>query len=206
MDESTSHLNKTLEDFKRELSSKLSDVKKILAFINMLEQRLALPQTPPPSELTSGASPQDIISLNDSVSVSVTSARSALNGIRPDDYLGQLPLDAAKNFLRRLRRAVGLEEIAEAVQRGGAVISGADWKERLDSSLLRSTREVVKVQDGIYGLAEFYTPEQLKALRGTRPQRTKKDEKKSRKGKHKRRGRPPKKKNQEPRADEEATG
>ncbi len=106
MEESTSHLNKTLEDFKRELSSKLSEVRKILAFINMLEHRLALPQTPPPSELTSGASPQDVVSLSDSVSVSITSAKSALNGIRPDEYLGQPPLDAAKNFLRRLRRAI----------------------------------------------------------------------------------------------------
>lgn len=231
MSESTSHLNKTLEDFKRELSAKLSDIKKILALINMLEDRLALPLTPPPSELTSGALVQDTASMGDSVLVSVASAKSILNGIRPDEYLGQAPLDAAKIFLRRVHRAVGLDEIAEAVQKGGALTTGSDWKEKLDASLLRSTREVVKVQNGIYGLAEFYTLEQLKALRGTRPQRPKNDGKKRRRGRPKKRagkgkiaatkkepvpsvptapeptpkkrGRPPKRQDQQPKAGEE---
>ena len=194
MNESTAHFSKTLDDFKQQLAAKLTEARKILAVINALEETLGLPKTAP-SELAAGVSIQD----------PVAPPKPAENSIRPDEYLGESPLDAARKFLRRVHRAVHLDVIADAIRRGGAAATGANWKEQLEASLLRSTRDVVKVQEGIYGLTEFYTEQQLKGLRQTRRQRPKEEGKKPRKRKLKSKRRV-KKPDQEPKGDQQETG
>jgi hypothetical protein len=165
------HIRRTLEDFRQQLSAKMNEAARVLAVVNALEDQLGLPKTSPNSAggLTWNVALGDEARSNDGDHGPTT---SAVTTIRPDEYLGDQPLEAAKKYLRRLRRAATLEDIAGAISRGGAAIrSGTDWRTELDASLTRSTREVVKVREGTFGLVEFYTEEQLKGLRAVRRQR-----------------------------------
>ena len=168
MAEAPEHIRKTLEDFKQQLSVRMAEAARVLAVVNALEDQLGLPKT-----TLGGGGITWSQSLSEDLRVTDAGAGAAASpqNIRPDEYLGDAPLDAAKKYLRRIRRAAPLAEIAEAISKGGAAVKGADWKADLDNSLLRSTREVVKVNDETYGLVAFYSEEQLKGLRATRRQR-----------------------------------
>jgi hypothetical protein len=184
MAEAADHIRKTLEEFRQQFAVKIADAARVLAVVNALEDQLSLPRT----ALSGGnAGVTWNQSLNDDMRVMDAPPSMSSQNIRPDEYLGDAPLEAAKKYLRRFRRAATLDEIADAIARGGAATRGADWRGELDASLLRSTREVVKVKEGTYGLVEFYTEEQLKGLRATRRQRTEPTRKRGRKGKRKKR-------------------
>src|SRR5262249_16084360 len=86
----------------------------------------------------------------------------------PDQFLGDEPMEAAKKYMRSVGHAVPFDEIADAVKGGGGGIRGADWRDRLEISLKRSPYQVVTVADHTYGLADFYSDEQLKRRRNTR--------------------------------------
>lgn len=179
MAEAPEHQRKTLEDFRQQLAVKVNEAARVLAVVNAIEEQLGLPRTSWASAAGGGiawaVSVGDDLRATDSPSSGgFASTRSGSSNIRPDEYLGDPPLEAAKKYLRRVRQAAPLDEIAEAISRGGAATRGADWKGELDASLLRSTREVVKVKEGTYGLVEFYTPEQLTRLRSVRRQRPEK--------------------------------
>jgi hypothetical protein len=99
-----------------------------------------------------------------------------------------------------------MDEIGDAVTRGGAAIKGSDWRDKLETSLIRSTYEIVKVQEHTFGLVSFYTEDQLKGLRETRRQQTEpttKKRKASRRGKirAKKAAALPEPKNEEPAAE-----
>lgn len=109
---------------------------------------------------------------------------SAPSAIKPEEYLGDEPLEEAKKYIASVGHAVHFEEIADAVSRGGAATQGSDWREKLETSLIRSTFEVVKVQEKTFGLTKFYSEEQLRRVRGTRRQAEPKN-KRIRDGRHK---------------------
>lgn len=169
MVEDTSHILKTIEDYKRDAATKLAEARTNLQIVNSLEDRLGIPRT---TLAEIGSEPVQngagTPSGPSSLMTSGATRRVSLGGLRPDEYLGMEPLEAAKNYLRSVGHAVHIDEIADAVQRGGAVIQGADWRDRLETSLFRSAYQVVKVQDKTYGLVSFYTEEQVKRLRGSR--------------------------------------
>jgi len=156
----------TLEDLKKQLKTRLEEVGRILSAINTMEELFGQEKT---SLQGLGINLAEDIPVGENVRVKVGRPQNA--DIRPDQFLGISPLDAAKKYLRTIGRAAHVDEIANAVTRGSAAIKGAGWREELEESLLRSTREVVKVQEHIYGLTEFYTEDQLKGLRETRRQR-----------------------------------
>jgi hypothetical protein len=171
-----------IDDLKQQLASLVTQARKLLGIINDLEDLDGVPKTELP-DLVVGSVSQGKTSTNSGATSFLPASRS-LASIRPDEYLGQRPIDAAKSYLASVGRATHLDEIADAVQRGGAAIFGALWKDQLDSSLLRSTADIVKIQDQVYGLVRFYSEEQLAGLRATRRQRP--EEKPKRKGKGKR--------------------
>jgi hypothetical protein len=183
MNETVGRYSKSVEELRQQITDKFSEVRKLLGILNTLEEMDGLPKT----DLGQiGISVQEGVSISDSVSVTLIPAK-ATSAIRLDEYLGLLPLDAAKKYLKNLKTAASLDDIAVAIERGGAAVSGSDWKDELDRSLLRSTTEVVKVREKVYGLAEFYSAEQLTNLRKTRRQRPKDDDKKPKRKKGNRR-------------------
>jgi hypothetical protein len=168
MTETPTHIDKTLEDLKQQLSIKMAEVKRLLTTINSLEEYAGLPKT---VFQDAGVA----VSVHDSASISeaVDVIPRGVSRIRPDEFLGEDPLKAAKKYIGRVGHAVGFDEIADAVSRGGAATKGADWRERLKTGLIRSTHDIVKVQDDTFGLTGFYTDELLKNLReARRPQST----------------------------------
>jgi len=158
------HVTKTLEELKQQLNAKLNEAKKILNAINTLEESYSQAKTTL-SELETNLAVSGQIT--ESLSFAPTLAGGTLD-VRPDEFLGDPPLIAAKKYIEKAGRAVPLDDIANAVQRGGASIRGSDWREKLETSLVRSTLDVVKVRKGIFGLKKFYTQEQLEGLRSAR--------------------------------------
>lgn len=188
MGELPEHIKKTIDDLKQGAIAKLADARADLEMLNRFEQRYGVrltalvdlggeiaSRTP---ELTGGAEQAGALA----------ASRGSTN-IRPDEYLGLAPLDAAKTYLALIGRAVHIDEICDAVSKGGAAIKGAEWKDALQRSLLRSTADVIKVQEGVFALVRFYTDEQVKRLRSTRRQATPAAKPK------RKRGRPPGSKN-----------
>ena len=171
-DNSTSHVARTLDDLRQQFNSKMEEARKILNAINTLEELAGETQTSMP-DFGEDHSPR-IQQAGDMAPIG-TSLRGQTSGIRPDEYLGQKPLDAAKKYIERVGHAVTIEDVAKAIQMGGAAISGANWHEKLDKSLTRSTYDVIKVKEGVFGLVKFYSDEQIKGIRGTRQQNKPKD-------------------------------
>jgi hypothetical protein len=180
------HQRRTLEDYKQRLSLKMGEVARILMVINSIEEEHGLPKTALDS-LGPGISWSLALGEQVRMTDSNTSGLpTRSNSIRPDEYLGERPLEAAKKYLKRIRQAAHIDQIAEAISKGGAAIKGSDWKGALEESLLRSTLEVVKVSDHTFGLVEFYSEAQLENLRAVRRRPLPGESKR-------RRGRPPKK-------------
>lgn len=183
------HVSKTLEDMRRQVVAKLEEARTALGAMNAVEAMF-------------GIQPTTFADLGMS-GVAATGAAPLLSGagaaprrsgpIRPDEFLGQEPMEAAKNYLRRVNQAVEIDEIADAVERGGAVIHGSGWRERLETSLMRASKGVIKIGERTYGLEEFYSPEQIRRIRvSRRASRLGSGKKKRAKGKAKVISKPPK--------------
>lgn len=90
--------------------------------------------------------------------------------IDPAEFWGKDPLDAAKDYLRKLGRAgvksAAFSEIVAAIRSGGGDPGNED---RLRLSLSRSTYEVAKIGEDRYGLIEFF--DHVKRERGGRKKR-----------------------------------
>ena len=88
-------------------------------------------------------------------------AHSGASGIkpkpRPDQFMGMTYQAAAKSYLEGVGHAVTMDELLEALKRGGCPVGGANPKKTLYISLVRS-REFVPVpgQSGYIGLRGFY--------------------------------------------------
>ena len=83
--------------------------------------------------------------------------------VRPDEFFGMQPLDAAKKYLKKRGVARAFDEIVSAIRSGGCRVESEDL---LRLSLSRSTYEVAKISEDVYGLVEFYPD--LKRERGGR--------------------------------------
>ena len=84
--------------------------------------------------------------------------------IKQGEFYGLEPLDAAKRFLKRKGEAASLEDILSALETGGVSAN----KDILRISLSRSTWDVAKVGEDLYGLLEFYPH----VKRGTKGKKT----------------------------------
>ncbi len=73
--------------------------------------------------------------------------------IRADEFYGLQPLEAAKKYLRKAGEARPFQEIVEAIVKGACRVSDEDTLRR---SLIRSTADVAKVSEDLFGLVEFY--------------------------------------------------
>jgi hypothetical protein len=72
------------------------------------------------------------------------------------EFVTDTPLEAAKKFLRKIaarQKAASMDEIVNALGRGGLVKIDRD---ELAESLSRSTAQIYKVSDDVYGLLENF--------------------------------------------------
>jgi hypothetical protein len=84
--------------------------------------------------------------------------------VKPGEFFGQDALDAAKKYIKKKGEAISLSEIISALKTGGVTAN----EDKLRLSLSRSTWDVAKVGDDLYGLVEFY-PDLKRGNKGKKP-------------------------------------
>ena len=77
--------------------------------------------------------------------------------LRPDEFMNKTVSEAARLYLEKIGHAVSMDELLDALKRGGRPAGGATPKKSLYISLVRS-REFVPIpgQTGVLGLRKFY--------------------------------------------------
>jgi len=82
-----------------------------------------------------------------------TSGLAAAVSVRPGQYFDKTPLDAAKDYLSRCKRAATLDDIMAALRTGSCDPGPRD---KFGLSLARSTFNFVKLNDDLYDLLDRY--------------------------------------------------
>jgi hypothetical protein len=167
------YLRQTLEHYRQQRQAQIEEIRKTEALIAHFEKELGEPASVEPSP-TVGI---DFVNL----AVDLRSPEPRTVDIRPDEFYGMTQTQAAKAYLQRVKRAVSIDQIVEALRNGGAQLGGAEPKKTLYVSLARNPeRQFVIPREGYFGLREFY-PTLPKAV--SKPKNHKK--KKIRRGQHK---------------------
>jgi hypothetical protein len=144
--ENLEHLKKTLEHYRQQRQQKLDEVRAIELMIRQLEIDLGESPTVEALAVEEG-------SANQSRAVGLRS----IGPIRPDEFFGMSQNDAARAYLRKVGRAISMDELVAALQKGGATLGGADPKKTLYVSMSRNPKkEFVWPSKDHIGLAEFY--------------------------------------------------
>ena len=175
MAEIPEHARKMLDELRQDFAEYVEQARRALDMMNLIEGKYDAPRTDF-GDLLTGITPERLAEIASEGGVPDRSTgRPAASGrgaiaIRPDQFMGRPPLEAAKMYLGQRGHAASIDEIADAISRGGAAIRGSDWKDLLERSLTRSVADVLKVQEGVFGLTRFYTDEQIARLRATRRQ------------------------------------
>jgi hypothetical protein len=76
----------------------------------------------------------------------------------PDEFMGQTYSGAARAYLEKVGHAVAMDELLDALNRGGCPVGGKDAKKTLYVSLIRDVRTFVPIpgRSGFLGLRKFY--------------------------------------------------
>jgi hypothetical protein len=88
-------------------------------------------------------------------------SNGAAQPIRPDLFYGKSPIVAAREYLELRGRAVPVEEILQALAKGGFDFEAQKWTEEtrlrnLAISLSKNSVIFHKLPNGTYGLVKFY--------------------------------------------------
>jgi len=143
------HLNETLELFRQKKQKKLEEIRDLEYAIRQIELELGV-------EHIDISVAESIPSQADSVTAVLTQSPKRRGDVRGDEFFGLSQPEAARRYLKKVGQAVSVEEILAALKRGGCDVGGADPKKTLYISMVRDTRNFVKLPSGLMGLREFY--------------------------------------------------
>lgn len=90
---------------------------------------------------------------NSSTTSSIPAPERGAAQFRNDEFYGLESLEAAKRVLRKIGKSTRLADIIAGIKAGGGDPGNED---KLRVSLARSTVEVAKIGDDLFGLVEFY--------------------------------------------------
>ena len=139
-------LNNAIEELKKQVNSltaqiiadgRMAELQKLLTALNTLEGLCGQSKT------TLG----EIFSFGP-----VASVKPGIH-VEPDEFVGLEPLEAAKRYLKKPKKAALIQDIVAAIRAGGGDPGN---EEKLKVSLARSTWDVIKIGDDRFGLLEFY--------------------------------------------------
>src|SRR5438105_9394029 len=147
MADNETSLRQTLEFFLAERAKKVEDIKRLDLTISQLRQSLG-ETVEDGKEIEVPSSPSANTQF---VPLSPKSAGGRAP-IRPDEFFGLQYSDAARNYLRKVGHAVGLDDLLDALRNGGCKVGGTDPKRVLYISLVRNTRDFVPTGNGFIGL------------------------------------------------------
>lgn len=163
------YLRQTLEHYRQQKQAQLEDLRKTEALILHFEKELGE---------ASGTESGEAVPLDYGNVGELRSSPPRAVAIEPDDFFGMTQTQAAKAYLLRVKKAVSIDQIVDALQRGGANLGGVDPKKTLSVSLARNPlREFVSPREGYFGLREFY-PNLPKAVSKLKHKKKKKKKKK----------------------------
>ena len=142
------YLRQTLEHYRQQRQAQLEGIRKTEALIAHLEKELG-----ESASVESSQTGTEFVNL----AADVRPPEPRIVDIRPDEFYGMTQTQAAKAYLLRVKRAVSIDQIVEALRNGGAQLGGADPKKTLYVSLARNPeRQFVIPREGYFGLREFY--------------------------------------------------
>ena len=136
--------NKIVEKLQADLLEKAKEIEKIYNLLKSLktyDESIEIP---------------DIANLITSGSAEITD--SYRNSIRPDEFYGLSNTDATERYLKKIGHAMSLEDIYNALMKGGIVFRG-NGRNNLNVMLTRATRKFAKiVSDSVihFGLLAWY--------------------------------------------------
>jgi len=76
--------------------------------------------------------------------------------IVPGEFFNQSQTEAAAAYLRKVKHAIPVDQILEALKAGGVKFDGSDPKTNLYTVLVRTTKKFVLVSPNTFGLMEWY--------------------------------------------------
>jgi hypothetical protein len=142
-------VRQTLEYYRQQRDSKATEVARLNFMISQLEADLGESPSTPSSET---ALTGEIAAASRSFSPAAREPE-----LRRDEFVGLTQVAAVKAYLNKIKRAVPLDQLAEAIKRGGATLGGAVPTKTLYVSLARNpNRDFVFLDDDYIGLREFY--------------------------------------------------
>ncbi len=165
-------LKDTLDHFREREQRLVAELQSVRLTIRNLERELGIESAEEQAGETPALPPAPQLS-------PFVSAPGKKTDIRPDEFFGKTFADASRDYLKRVGHAVSLEELLDALIKGGCKVGGVDPKRTLYISLIRNTRDFVPPQKGYIGLREFYPagarvketrekPQKRKASKGVR--------------------------------------
>ena len=175
-------LRKALEHYIQQKQEKLKEIQQLDVMISGLSRDLGegIPEPPVPTDEDSSDSIGDAWRETE-FGASPTSSTGPRPGVRPDEFVGETYSNAARRYLEKVGQAVSMDDLLEALNRGGCPVGGKEPKKTLYISLIRDVRTFVPIpgRSGFLGLRKFYP--NLKALKEKKDEPKAKRKKRSRK-------------------------
>jgi len=146
-------LRQTRQYYIEKLKEKASEIRPLVARITTLDQ-----------DLGDGTDFMGIIigegmgdTTGNSPAVSSLTGSGPRPKLRPDEFTGKTYFQSAKSYLERVKHAVEIDEILDALKRGGSPVGGKTPKKTLYISLVRS-KEFAPIpgQKNYVGLRSWY--------------------------------------------------
>lgn len=163
-------LRMALEHYRQRKTEKLREVQDLDLMISRLSRDLGetMPETQPDRE-EEDSSNTGIGEAWQESEYGSTARDAVKTTLRPDEFFGMTYSVAAEAYLKKVGHAVSMEELLDALNRGGCPVGGREPRKTLYISLIRDVRTFVPIagRAGFLGLRKFYP--NLKALKEKPP-------------------------------------
>ena len=136
------HARKMLDELLVDIRKLLDEADQALGLVNMIASKYDLPEMTL-TDVWKSMNRGDDVGLTAKLDRGGPSGSRGGLSIRHDQFLGAPPLEAAKAYLAQVGQAASLDDIADAIEKGGAAVKGAQWRDQLETSLIRSTLDIV---------------------------------------------------------------
>lgn len=166
-------LRKALDIYTQQRQAKLGEVQELDLMISRLKRDLGdttQNRQPEEEEDSSDTGIGDAWRENEfGPTPAPVNAGTSKASLRPDEFFGMTYSAAAAAYLAKVGHAVSMDELLDALNRGGCPVGGREPKKTLYISLIRDVRTFVPIpgRSGFLGLRKFYP--NLKTLKDKVP-------------------------------------
>jgi hypothetical protein len=163
-------LRMALEHYRQRKAEKLTEVQELDLMISRLSRDLGdTSQETPADREEEDSSNTGISEAWQENEYGSTAKNGAKTTLRPDEFFGMTYSIAAEAYLNKVGHAVSMDELLDALNRGGCPVGGREPRKTLYISLVRDVRTFVPIagRTGFLGLRKFYP--NLKALKEKEP-------------------------------------